>query len=62
MFLIVQLNLNCRSFRRTSNDSLEKEAEASLVRDTVAKERASEEYKENDRSISNDEYHIRHEK
>ena len=49
MFLIMQLNLTCRSFQRTSNDSSEEEPEASWVKDTIAKERNSEEYKENDR-------------
>ena len=41
MFLIMQLNLTCRSFRRTSNDSLKEEPEASRVRDIMEKERAS---------------------
>ena len=45
MFLIMQLNLTCRSFRRTNNDSSEEELEASRVRDTMEKERAPEEYK-----------------
>ena len=49
MFLIMQLNLTCRSFQRTSNVSLEEEPKASRVKDTIAKERASEEYKENGR-------------
>ena len=62
MFLIMQLNLTCRSFRRIGNDSSEDELEASRVRDTVAKERASEEYKENDRSTSRDEKYLKHEK
>ena len=62
MFLIMQLNLTCRSFQRTSNDNLEEEPEASQVRDTVAKERTSEEYKENGRSTSRDEDHLGHEK
>ena len=44
MFLIMQLNLTCTSFRRTSNDSLEEELEASCVRDTMAKERAPKKY------------------
>ena len=52
MFLIMQLKLTCISFQRTSNDSSEEELEASRVKDTVAKEIASEEYKENDRSTS----------
>ena len=55
MFLIMQLKLTCRSFQRTSNDSLEEEHEASRVKDTIVKERASEEYKENGRSTSRDE-------
>ena len=42
MFLIMQLKLTCRSFQRTSNDSLE---EDSWVRYTMKKERDSEEYK-----------------
>ena len=62
MFLIMQLNLTCRSFRRTSNDISEEEPEASRVKDTVAKERASEEYKENGISTSRDEDHLGHEK
>ena len=37
MFLIMQLNLTCRSFRRTSNDSLEEEPKDSQVKNTVAK-------------------------
>ena len=60
MFLIMQLNLTCRSFQRTSKESSsftpisihEEEPEASWVKDTIAKERASEEYKENGRSTS----------
>ena len=52
MFLIMQLNLICRLFQRTSNDSSKEEPEASQVKDTMAKERASEEYKENDRPTS----------
>ena len=39
MFLIKQLNLTCRSFQRTSNDSSEEEPEASQVKDTIEKER-----------------------
>ena len=62
MFLIMQLNLACRSFRRTSNDSSEEEPEAPRVRDTVAKEKVSEEYKDNGRSTSRDEDHLGHEK
>ena len=58
----MQLNLTCRSFRRTSNDSSEREPEASWVRDTMAKERALGEYKENGRSTSRDEYHLGHDK
>ena len=60
MFLITQINLTCRSFQRTSNDSSEEEPEASWVRDTVAKERALEEYKENGRSTSINEDHLGH--
>ena len=52
MFLIMQLNLTCRSFQRTSNDNSKEEPEAPWVKDTMAKERASEEYKENGRSTS----------
>ena len=62
MFLIMKMNLTCKSFQRTSNNSSEEEPEASWVKDTMAKERASEEYKENDRSTSRDEYHLGHEK
>ena len=58
----MQLNLTCRSFRRTSNDSLEEEPEAFRVRDTMAKERDLEEYKENDRSTSRDEDHLGNDK
>ena len=43
------MNLTYRSCQRTSNDSSEEEPEASRVKDTIAKERASEEYKENGR-------------
>ena len=62
MFLIIQLNLTCISFRRTSNDGSKEEPEAFRGEDTVAKERASEEYKDNGRSTSRDEDHIGHEK
>ena len=62
MFLIMQLNLTYRSFRRTSNDSSEEEPKASRVRVAVAKERALEEYKENDSSTSRDEDHLGHKK
>ena len=62
MFIIMQMNLTCRSFQRTSNDSSEEEHEASRVKDTIVKERASEEYKENGRSTLIDEDHIGHEK
>ena len=58
----MQMNLTCRTCQRTSNDSSEEEPEASRVKDTMAKERASEEYKENDRSTSRDEDHLGHEK
>ena len=54
--------MTCRSFRRTSNDSLEEEPEAPWVRDIVVKEKASEEYKKNGRSTSRDEEHIGNEK
>ena len=37
MFLIMQMNLTCRSFQRTSNDSAEEEPEASRVKDTTTK-------------------------
>ena len=40
----------------------EEEHKDSQVRDTIAKERASEEYNENDRSTSRDEDHLGHEK
>ena len=46
MFLIMQMKLTFRSFQRTSNESSQEEPEASRVKDTIAKERASEEYKE----------------
>ena len=49
MFLIMQLNLTCRSFQRTSNKSSEEEPKYSWVKDTIVKERDFEEYKENDR-------------
>ena len=49
-------------FRRTSDDSSEEEPEDSRVKDTIAKERASEEYKENGRSTSRNEDHLVHEK
>ena len=62
MFLIMQLNLTCRSFQRTSNDSLEEEPKSSRVKDTIANERSLEEYKENIRSTSRDEDHLGHEK
>ena len=61
-FLIMQLNLICRSFQRTSNDSSEEELEDSWVKDTVPKERASKEYKKNGISTSRDEDHLGHEK
>ena len=60
MFLIMQLNLTCRSFQRTSNDSSEEEPEAPQVKDTVTKERDSEEDKEKDRSTSINEDHLGH--
>ena len=50
MFLIMKMILNCRSFQRTSNDHSEHEPETSQVKDTIAKERALEEYKENEPS------------
>ena len=65
MFLIMQINLNCISCQRTSNDDSEEEPEASWVKDTMAKERDSEKYKENGRSTSRDEEgkaYIQHEK
>ena len=49
VFLIMKLNLTSRSFQRTSNDGSEEEPEDSRVKDTIAKEKASEEYKENGR-------------
>ena len=58
MFLIMQMNLTCRLFQRTSNDSSKEEPKASRVKDTMAKERASEEYKENGRSTLRDEDHL----
>ena len=60
MFLIMQLDLTCRSFRRTSNDSSEEEPEALRVRYTMSKERDSEEYKENGRSTMRNEDYIGH--
>ena len=62
MFLIMQMNLTCRSCQRTSNNSSEEEPKAPWVRDTIEKERASKEYKENSRSTSRDEDHLGHEK
>ena len=62
MFLIMQMNLSFRSFQITSNDSSEEEPEASQVKDTIMKERALEEYKENGRSTSRYEYQLGHEK
>ena len=47
IFLFMQLKLTCRSFQRTTNGISEEEPEASRFKDTIAKERASEEYKEN---------------
>ena len=55
MFLIMQPNFTCRSFRITSNGISKEEPEAPQVRDTMEKDRASEEYKENGRSTSRDE-------
>ena len=59
-------------FRRTSDDSSvrrynpisihEDELEAYQVKDTIAKEKSSEEYKENGRSTTRDEDHLEHEK
>ena len=49
-------------FRRTSDDSSEEEPEASRVKDTIEKERASKEYHENGRSTSRDEEHLGNEK
>ena len=49
MFLVIKMNLTCRSFQRTSNDNSKEEPEASRVKDTIAKERDSKEYKENGR-------------
>ena len=54
----MQLNLTCRSFQITSNDSSEEEHEAPQVRDTMEKEIASSKYKENGRSTSRNEDHI----
>ena len=62
MFLIMQINLTFRSFQRTSNDISKEEPKASWVKDTIAKERASKEYKENGRSTSRDEDQLGHEK
>ena len=56
----MQLNLTCKSFQRTSNDSSEEEPEASWVKDTIAKERASEEYKDKGRSTSRNENRLGH--
>ena len=50
------------TLQRISNDSSKEEPEASRVKDIVTKERDSEEYKENGRSTSRDEYHLGHEK
>ena len=62
MFLIMQMNLTCRSFQRTSNNSSEEELEASWVKETMTKERTSKWYKENGIYTSRDEYHLRHDK
>ena len=62
IFLIMQMNLTCRSFQRISNDSSKEEPKASCIKETIWKERASEEYKENGRSISRDEDHLGHKK
>ena len=66
MFLMIQLvHLTCRKdrvqsptrkegwdlFQRICDDSSEEEPEDSWVKDTIAKERYSEEYKENGRWI-----------
>ena len=37
MFLIMQLNVTCRSFQITSNNNLEEELEDSRVKDTIVK-------------------------
>ena len=58
VFLIKRMNLTCRSWKITSNDCSEKEPEASWVKDTMAKERTSKEYKENGKSTLRDEYHL----
>ena len=60
MFLIIQLNLTFRSFRRTSKENSKEEHEALRVRYTMSKERDSEEYKENGRSTMRNEDHIGH--
>ena len=62
MFLTMQMNLTCKSCQRTSNDSSEEEPEASWVKDTMVKERALEEYKDNGKSTSRDEDHLGHKK
>ena len=62
MFVIMQMNLTCISFQRTSNNSSEEEPKDFRVKDTIAKERSSEEYKENGRSTSRAQDHIGHEK
>ena len=41
MFLVIKMNLTCRSFQRTSNDNSKEEPEDSRVKDTIAKERDS---------------------
>ena len=56
----MQLNLTCRSFRRTSNNNSKEEAEVPQVRDIAAKERALKEYKVNGISTSRTRYHIEH--
>ena len=40
MFIIMQMNLTCTSFQRTSNGSSEEEPEASRVKDSMVKERS----------------------
>ena len=56
----MQLNLTCRSFQRTSNDSSEEEPKAPQVRDTMVEERDSEKYKEKGISTLRIEDHLGH--
>ena len=62
MFIIMQMNFTYRSCERTRNDGSKEDPKASWVKDTMTKERALEEHKENGRSTLRDEDHLGHEK